>query len=152
MSAASVADLAAAILLLTGSALSLLAAIGVLRLPDLLSRMHAVTKPQVLGLMLVLLGLALRLRDITSVGLLLLVVVFQLLTAPVASHMVGRAAYRSGQVRHDLLVVDELSGVLAEAGGGDLDAGRAPPDGPDWPDGVDGEDGPGGPGDGADPR
>ncbi len=71
--------------------------------------MHAATKPQVLGLILVLAGLSLRLRSWGAVATLFLVVVFQLLTSPVAAHMVGRAGYRTGKVRTDLLVVDELT-------------------------------------------
>lgn len=102
-------DVLAAVLLLSGSFFALIAAIGVLRLPDLLSRMHAATKPQVIGLMLVVLGLAARLRDLRVLGILLLIVIMQMMTSVVAGHMVGRASYRSGQVREDLLVVDDLS-------------------------------------------
>ena len=105
-----VLDLAAAICLLLGAFLSLAAGIGLLRFPDALSRLHAATKPQVLGLLLVTGGLALVLRDGSTTLLLGLVVVAQLLTIPVASHMVARASWRGGQVRHDLLSVDELTG------------------------------------------
>jgi multicomponent Na+:H+ antiporter subunit G len=109
MSWAMLADVVAAVCFSLGAVLTLIAAIGMLRLPDLLSRMHAATKPQVLGLMLICLGLALRLRDPSSTGLLLLVVFAQLLTSPVATHMVGRASFRAGQVREDLLVVNDLT-------------------------------------------
>jgi len=109
MSAGEVCDLVGAVLLLIGAAFSLVAAIGVLRLPDLLTRMHAATKPQVLGLILVALGLALTLRDSRASALLVLVVLAQLVTTPVAGHMVARASYRAGQVREDLLLVDELT-------------------------------------------
>lgn len=104
-----VADAVAAVFLSIGALLTLVAAIGMLRLPDLLSRMHAATKPQVLGLILICAGLALRLREPGAAGLLLVVVCAQMLTSPVAGHMVGRASYRTGQVRDDLLVVDELT-------------------------------------------
>lgn len=104
-----IADGASLVLLLGGAFLAFAAGVGVLRFPDLLSRMHAGTKPQVLGLILVLAGLALRLRSGGAVWALVLVVVFQLLTAPVGAHMVGRAGYRTGKVRDDLLVVDELT-------------------------------------------
>jgi multicomponent Na+:H+ antiporter subunit G len=110
-----VADVSAAACLLVGALLALVAAIGILRFPDVLTRMHSATKPQVLGLLLVLLGLGLRLRDVRSIGLLALVALFQLVTSPIASHMVGRASFRAGQVRRDLLVVDELSEVLRRA-------------------------------------
>lgn len=115
-----VLDLVGAVLLLLGALLSLVAALGVLRFPDLLTRMHAASKPQVLGLMLVALGLALTLRDARASLVLVLVVGAQMVTAPVAGHMVGRASYRAGQVRHDLLVVDELSGSVEY---GDQDRG-----------------------------
>lgn len=104
-----VADVVAATCFLTGALLALVAAIGILRLPDLLSRMHAATKPQVLGLWLVLVGLGLRLREADSIALLVLVGLFQLLTTPVANHMIGRASVRAGQVREELLVVNDLA-------------------------------------------
>ena len=110
-----VADVASAVCLLGGAFLAFAAGVGVLRFRDLLSRMHAGTKPQVLGLVLVLLGLALRLRSGGAVWALVLVAVFQMLTAPVAAHMVGRAGYRTGKVRSDLLVVDELTDDTAQA-------------------------------------
>jgi multicomponent Na+:H+ antiporter subunit G len=109
---ADVADLVAAVCLGIGALLTLIAAIGILRFPDVLTRMHSATKPQVLGLLLVLVGLGLRLRDPGTIGLLALVALFQLVTSPIASHMVGRASFRAGQVRRDLLVVDELTDVL----------------------------------------
>lgn len=114
MSVTQVMDVAGGVLLLAGAFLTLVAAIGLLRFPDLLTRMHSATKPQVLGLLLVVAGLALRLRDPSSTAILGLVAVFQMVTAPVASHMAGRASYRGGQVRTDLLVVDELSEALPE--------------------------------------
>ncbi len=104
-----VADVVAALCFLGGSLLALVAAVGLVRFPDLLSRMHAGTKPQVLGLILMVVGLALHLRRAEILGLLMLVVVFQMITAPVAAHMVGRAGYRTGRIRQDLLVRDELT-------------------------------------------
>lgn len=114
MSAAStdVADVVAGVCLVIGALLTLIAAIGILRFPDVLTRMHSATKPQVLGLLLILVALGLRLRDPSTIGLLALVALFQLVTSPIASHMVGRASFRAGQVRRDLLVVDELTDVL----------------------------------------
>lgn len=106
------ADVVAATCFVLGALLAMIAAIGVLRLPDLLSRMHAATKPQVLGLVLVLIGLGFRLREAEAIGILVLIGLFQLLTTPVANHMVGRASFRAGQVREDELVVNDLRGVL----------------------------------------
>lgn len=110
-----VLDVVAWTCLVAGSVLAFAAGLGALRFPDLLARMHAVTKPQVLGLLLVLLGLALRLRGGPAVWMLVLVALFQMLTSPVAAHMVARAGYRTGKVRDDLLVVDELTRDLDEA-------------------------------------
>jgi len=109
MSWDAVADVASAICLLGGAFLAFAAGVGLVRFPELLARMHSATKPQVLGLILVLIGLALRLRSGPAVWMLALVAVFQLLTSPVASHMVGRAGYRTGKVRSELLEVDELT-------------------------------------------
>ena len=108
-------DVLSAVCLLAGAFLSFAAGVGVLRFPDLLARMHAATKPQVLGLILVLLGLELRLRTWDVLLVVVLVTLFQMLTAPVSAHMVGRAGYRTGKVRTDLLVLDELTSDLDEA-------------------------------------
>ena len=110
MTATAVADFLAGFCLIAGAVLSLAAGVGLLRFPDLLSRMHSATKPQVLGLLLILTGAALRLHNTIDVTTLVLVGLFQLATAPVSAHMVGRAVYRAGSVRRDLLVVDELAG------------------------------------------
>jgi multicomponent Na+:H+ antiporter subunit G len=110
-----IADVLAAICLLGGALLAFAAGVGLLRFPDLLARMHSATKPQVLGLVLVLLGLALRLREGPALWMLVLIAVFQMLTSPVAAHMVGRAGYRTGKVGRDLLVVDELTADQEEA-------------------------------------
>ncbi len=112
----SVVDVVAGACLLIGAVLSLAAGLGVLRFPDLLARMHSATKPQVLGLLLILIGAALRLGTIVDITTLALVGAFQLAVAPVAAHMVGRAAYRTGQFRPDLLVTDELA-AARRAGG-----------------------------------
>lgn len=108
-------DVLSSILMLAGAFLSLAAGVGVLRFPDLLARMHAATKPQVLGLMLVLVGLELQLRTWSGALVVVLVVLFQMLTAPVSAHMVGRAGYRTGKIRTDLLVMDELTADVQEA-------------------------------------
>lgn len=119
MSLDAILDVAAVVCLVGGALLSLSAGVALLRFPDLLSRMHAATKPQVLGLLLVLLGCALRLRTAVDVTTLVLIAVFQLATSPVAAHMVGRAGYRDRRMREDLLIVDELAGDADRIGRGD---------------------------------
>lgn len=100
---------------LTGCSLTLAASIGVLRFPDLLARMHAATKPQTLGLVLSMTGLALSLGSSQLTWKLMLVIVLQFITSPVSAHMVGRSGYRTGKVREDLLVLDELTEDLDRA-------------------------------------
>lgn len=104
-----IADVVSAIAMLGGSALVLTAGIGAVVLPDLLARIHAATKPQVLGVILALLGLVLRLRDFPTVWMLALAALFALLTAPVSGHMLGRVGLRTGKVAPEDLVIDELS-------------------------------------------
>jgi len=101
-------DVVSGVLLLTGTALAVVAGLGLVRFPDVFSRMHAATKPATLGLLCVILGAALPMEEGSDAVKLLLVAAFQFLTAPVAAHMIGRAAYRSGTGALDDLVVDEL--------------------------------------------
>lgn len=98
MSWGEAADLIGLFLLFLGSVLCVAAAVGMLRFPDLLTRMHAATKPQVLGVLLVIIGVALRTRLGLDVGMLVLIGMFQMLTIPVGAHMVGRAGFRLGEV------------------------------------------------------
>ena len=102
-------DILTAVLILGGSALALTAAIGIVRFPDTLSRMHAASKPQVLGLLLVLIGAAIRLRGHADIGMVILTGVFTLITAPVIANRVGQLAYREQKIRDDLLLRDELA-------------------------------------------
>jgi multicomponent Na+:H+ antiporter subunit G len=115
----SAADIVAAVLVLGGSMLALTAAIGVVRFPDTLSRMHAATKPQVLGLLLVLAGAAIRLRGNIDVGMVILTGLFTLITAPVVANRVGQLAYREQNIRDDLMTRDEMHEFVAEKGRSD---------------------------------
>lgn len=108
-------DLASLVLLVLAAALGLVAGIGLLRFSDALTRLHAATKPQVLGLVLVVLALGLQSRSLTALVMLIPVVVFQMLTAPIAAHMVGRAAYRNGSLDLEVTPIDELAPAIAEA-------------------------------------
>jgi multicomponent Na+:H+ antiporter subunit G len=111
-----VLDVIGALFLLLGAMLCFAASVGLVRFPDVLTRMHAATKPQTLGLLFVVTGVAFSLQNVKALGILFLVAVLQLLTAPVAAHMVSRTAYRTGQVRSDLLTEDDLADDLAAAG------------------------------------
>ena len=108
-------DISSAVLLVVGAALSLAAAVGLIRFPDALARLHAATKPQILGLILIVIALALSVRSWAALLLLLPVIVFQMLTSPISAHMVGRSGYRTGAYDPDGLVADELAPDIEEA-------------------------------------
>jgi multicomponent Na+:H+ antiporter subunit G len=116
MSWSTVLDAAGGLCLLLGAFMCLAGAVGLVRFADTLSRLHAATKPQTLGLILVLMGLALTLRTWAAVTTLVFVGATQFFTSPVTAQLVGRSAYRHRSVRHDLLIVDELSEALAREG------------------------------------
>ena len=86
----------AGISLLLGGAFAIIAGLGILRLPDVLIRMHASTKAGTLSCGLIILGAALNFYDGESMVRATAIVVFLLLTAPIAAHMIGRAAVRTG--------------------------------------------------------
>jgi multicomponent Na+:H+ antiporter subunit G len=108
-------DLLSAVCLLLGAFLSVAAGVGLVRFPDALSRMHAATKPQILGLIFVVIAIALQSRSWSTLLMLVPVVLFQMLTAPISAHMVGRAGYRTGNFRSEIMLVDELEGAVERA-------------------------------------
>lgn len=104
-----VVDWAGAVLLAVGVFFTLVAAIGLLRLPDTFSRMHAASKPQLVGLVFVCTGIALDTLQWRWVVLGVVVVSLQILTAPVGSHLLGRAVSRTEATAPLDLVVDDLA-------------------------------------------
>ena len=89
-------DAIAAILVVLGSAMTVAAGIGILRLPDVFTRMHAATKVGTLGSGLILAGVAVAFAEPGVVLRCVLIVIFLLLTAPIGAHMIGRASLRIG--------------------------------------------------------
>ncbi|MEL6466535.1 MAG: monovalent cation/H(+) antiporter subunit G [Pseudomonadota bacterium] len=89
-------DAISALLVFLGSAMTVAAGIGVVRLPDVFTRMHAATKVGTLGSGLIMAGAALHFADPAIVLRCVLIVFFLLLTAPIGAHMIGRAALRLG--------------------------------------------------------
>lgn len=108
MTIESVLDTVALILVLIGALLCLTATIGLLRWPDVPSRLHAATKPQVLGVLLIVVAIALSQRTWEAVAFGIPIILIQFATAPLAAHMVGRAAYRNRTTDEENLYVDEL--------------------------------------------
>ena len=103
-----------AILVLLGCALMLIAAIGILRMPDLLTRMQATTKAASLGAGLVLVGSAVHFQEVGVTTRVLATVFFVLLTTPIAAHLLSRAAYFLGVELWEGSVRDELRGHYDE--------------------------------------
>lgn len=108
-------DLTAAVCLMLGAFLTLAAGVGLMRFPDALSRLHAATKPQILGLVFVVTAVALDARSLATLLALLPVVLFQMFTAPISAHMVGRAGYRTQNFAPESLIVDELEQAVERA-------------------------------------
>lgn len=81
---------------LLGGFFAFVAGLGVLRLPDVLIRMHATTKAGTLASGIIMLAVAAGFGDAPTVARSVAIVIFLLITAPVGAHMIGRAAFRSG--------------------------------------------------------
>lgn len=106
-------EILAAFFLLGGAAVALVAAIGVVRLPDAFLRMHAATKAGMVGTGMILLGAGFAFGTPEGWMRVALILVFLLVTTPVASHALGRAAYIGGTPMWAGTVTDQLQGVLA---------------------------------------
>lgn len=112
-------DVLAAVLMLSGSLLALIAAVGLFRMPDAYSRIHVATKPATLAVVCTVGAAVLRVPGLTPTTKLLLAVALQFWTAPVASHMLGRAAHAAGLRPREPWVVDDLEAAddAADAAG-----------------------------------
>jgi monovalent cation/proton antiporter MnhG/PhaG subunit len=105
-------EILAALLLVGGAGIVALAALGVARLTDPFMRMHAAAKAGVVGAGLLLLGAGLAFGTTGAVLTTIAAMAFLVLTAPVASHALGRAAYVAGAPLGAASLADALSGVL----------------------------------------
>lgn len=101
-------DVISAFFMVSGALFICLAALGVLRMPELFSRMHSSTKAGTLGLGLMMISVALHFREASIVMRSASMIVFIILTAPVSAHVIARAAYRTGVPLWKNTVVDEL--------------------------------------------
>jgi multicomponent Na+:H+ antiporter subunit G len=106
-----------------GCGLIVVAAIGLLRMGDVFTRMQAASKASTLGAALVLLAVGLSFGDVVVLVRALAVVVFVVLTAPIAAHAIGRAAWRTGVRLERCTVVNELPQM--QPGDQGTTAGRA---------------------------
>ncbi len=96
-------------LMLAGAVLSLIAALGIFRMPDLYTRMQAAAKTATLGVGCTILALAIHFGDASVTMHAVLVIIFLFLTGPVAAHMIARAGYIGGIELWEGSVVDEMS-------------------------------------------
>ncbi len=94
-----VLDVASAVLFVAGAGLALVAAIGLHRLGDTRSRMHAATKPATLGVLCCAIGAMLQADSVSLVTKLVVVVLLQLVTAPVGAHALSRVVRTSSEPR-----------------------------------------------------
>jgi multicomponent Na+:H+ antiporter subunit G len=104
------------LLLIFGTSLMALTGLGLVRMPDVFTRMHAATKSASLGVALLLLAAALAFRDLGVVTKAVVTVVFIFLTAPVAAHLLGRAAYARRVLLWEHSVMDEGRDHIAADG------------------------------------
>jgi multicomponent Na+:H+ antiporter subunit G len=116
LSATEISTWIVTILVLLGAFLSLFSAIGLIRLPDIYTRSHAATKSVTLGVLCILSGAFLYFAVVqhTISARLLLGIIFVFITAPVAGHLICRAAYRSKVPLWEKSVQDDLKEVLTE--------------------------------------
>ncbi|WP_410218759.1 monovalent cation/H(+) antiporter subunit G [Paracoccus sp. (in: a-proteobacteria)] len=91
-----IGEIVISLFVIAGGVFCFAAGLGVLRLPDLLTRMHASTKAGTLGSGLILVAVAASFAEGTVIARAVAAILFLLLTAPVAAHLIGRAAFRTG--------------------------------------------------------
>ncbi len=101
-------DLVACVLLLAGAGFAFVAAVGIIRLPDVYTRMHAAAKAGTVGSGLLLLATGLQSGDPAILARAFAGFVFFILTAPVSAHLLARAAHHAGCELTDLTVRDDL--------------------------------------------
>lgn len=101
-------DLIIAVFLISGAAFMVLAALGILRLPDLPTRMHSSTKAGAMGAMLIMVGVVIGFSEWLAMARGLAIVLFIMMTTPIAAHAIGRAAYFIGVPLWDGTIKDEL--------------------------------------------
>ena len=97
--------------MLIGAAFSLLAAVGIIRLPDLYTRMHAASKAGTMGSGLLLIALALVAFEGAVIVRAFVAILFLLLTAPVSAHLLARAALLTGHKPTDITVENDYDGA-----------------------------------------
>ncbi len=104
----------AGVLIIIGAGFALVAAVGLIRLPDIYSRSHAASKAGTLGSCVMLLALAVVANDHAIVTRALAGVLFFLLTAPISAHLLAKAAYAAGYQLWEKSVLDQMEPASEE--------------------------------------
>ena len=105
----------AGLFVIAGGCFSLIAGLGILRFPDVYSRMHAASKAGTVASGLMLLALAILAPDVGVATRALAGIAFFLLTAPIAAHLLARVAYSVGIEMWDGSVIDDLADAAPES-------------------------------------
>lgn len=105
-----------AIISTLGTLFVLLAAVGILRMPDTYLRMAVTTKAATLGVGLLLIAAAIYFYDFSTTTRVLAIILFILLTAPVGAHLIGKAAYIAGNKLWEGSIMDDLKGKYRRTG------------------------------------
>ena len=100
--------------IIIGTLFLLLSAVGLIRMPDLYTRMSATTKASTLGVGFILVGTAIYFGEIGLVSRAIIIIIFLMITAPIAAHMLGRAAYFDKVPLWKGTVIDQLKGKYDE--------------------------------------
>ncbi|MFK7902126.1 MAG: monovalent cation/H(+) antiporter subunit G [Nitratireductor sp.] len=95
-------------LIILGSFFALVASLGLLRFPDVYSRMHAASKAGTVGSGLMMIALAVASADLATSLRAIAGIVFLLLTAPIAAHLLARASYKAGYKLWSGTIVDQM--------------------------------------------
>lgn len=103
-------DIATAACLFGGGLFAFVAALGLVRMPDVFIRMHAATKAGTLGVGLIMAAVAIHFGELGVLVRALAGIAFLIITAPVAAHLIGRVAYRQGVPMWAGTVIDEWDG------------------------------------------
>jgi multicomponent Na+:H+ antiporter subunit G len=111
-----VVELLIIVLSTLGSVFVLLAAVGLVRMPDVYLRMSASTKAATLGMGLLLTAAAFHFGDAAVSSRVVAIVFFIFITAPIGAHLIGRAAYKSGVQKWKNTHLDELAGKYTRKG------------------------------------
>lgn len=108
-----IVDVLISVSIILGSLCVLLAAVGIARMPDVYTRLHASSKAATLGAIFVLVGAAIFFGSLVVSLKAMLAIVFLAVTAPIGSHAIARAAYCAGVRMADSDTIDELEGRYA---------------------------------------